>query len=73
MCRGTGRNSDLPSSFTRPRVGLYGTAFAAFPDGHNTVYDFRLQLWTRSGELFDDSGDMLLDTREARDALDFCR
>src|ERR1700685_2623835 len=29
------------------RPGLYGTVFAAFPDGHNSVYDFLLQLWTR--------------------------
>jgi multiple sugar transport system substrate-binding protein len=59
--------------FTRPQDGLYGTAFAAFPDGHNTVYDFCLQLWTRGGELFDDSGRMLLDTPQALDALECYR
>lgn len=32
---------------TDPNKSVYGTAFAAFPDGHNTVYDFCLQLWTR--------------------------
>ena len=59
--------------FTRPRRSLYGTAFAAFPDGHNTVYDFCIQLWTRGGELFDPSGQMLLETPQARRALDFYR
>jgi multiple sugar transport system substrate-binding protein len=59
--------------FTRPEKSLYGTAFAAFPDGHNTVYDFCLQLWTRGGELFSDSGRMLLETPKACEALDYYR
>ena len=59
--------------FQRPENGLYGTAFAAFPDGHNTVYDFLLQLWTRGGELFDRSGRIQLDTPQAIHALAFYR
>lgn len=59
--------------FTRPRNSLYGTAFAAFPDGHNTVYDFCLQLWTRGGELFESPGRMILESPEACQALDFYR
>jgi multiple sugar transport system substrate-binding protein len=59
--------------FTRPKESLFGTVFAAFPDGHNTVYDFCLQLWTRGGQLFDHSGQMRLDTPQARAALDFYR
>jgi multiple sugar transport system substrate-binding protein len=59
--------------FTRPEKSLYGTAFAAFPDGHNTVYDFCLQLWTRGGEVFDDSRRLRLDTPQAREALDYYR
>ena len=59
--------------FSRPEQSLFGTAFAAFPDGHNTVYDFCLQLWTRGGELFEKSGRMLLNTPQAREALDFYR
>lgn len=59
--------------FTRPGEGLYGTIFAAYPDGHNTVYDFCLQLWTREGELFDADGKMKLDTPQAIDALEFYR
>ncbi|MER3486474.1 MAG: ABC transporter substrate-binding protein, partial [Chloroflexota bacterium] len=59
--------------FTRPERGVYGTIFAAFPDGHNTVYDFCLQLWTRGGELTDAAGTPTLDTPQARAALDFYR
>ena len=56
----------------RLEQGLYGTVFAAYPDGHNTVYDVCLQLWTRGGELFD--GDrMRLDTPEMVRALRFYR
>ena len=49
-----GKNSNRPpaSSPTSP-AGRYGTVFAAFPDGHNTLYDFALQLWSRGGELTD--------------------
>lgn len=59
--------------FTRPEQGLYGTVFAAFPDGHNTVYDFCLQLWTRGGELFDSANRLHLNTPEAAEALSFYR
>ncbi|MGH2613919.1 MAG: extracellular solute-binding protein [Thermomicrobiales bacterium] len=64
---------DVARFFTRPDDGLSGTVFAAFPDGHNTVYDFCLQLWSRGGELTDASGRPALDTREAIAALDFYR
>jgi multiple sugar transport system substrate-binding protein len=59
--------------FHQPGRGLYGTAFAAFPDGHNSVYDFLLQLWTRGGELFDSAGNVFFETPEAVEALDFYR
>lgn len=59
--------------FHRPQEGLYGTVFAAYPDGHNTVYDFCLQLWTRGGELFDAAGHLQLDTPQAVAALEFYR
>ncbi|HEX4021688.1 MAG TPA: extracellular solute-binding protein [Acidobacteriaceae bacterium] len=59
--------------FHRPQEKLYGTAFAAFPDGHNTVYDFLLQLWTRGGDLFDQSGKICFNTPEAIEALTFYR
>lgn len=59
--------------FQRPRQRLYGTAFAAFPDGHNTIYDFLLQLWTGGGELFGQTGEIHFDTPEALEALRFYR
>lgn len=59
--------------FHRPEQGLSGTVFAAYPDGHNTVYDFCLQLWTRGGELFDGAGQLQLDTPQAVAALEFYR
>lgn len=60
--------TDIARFFTRPEQGLYGTVFAAFPDGHNTLYDFALQLWSRGGELH-----APLDAPEAIAALDFYR
>ena len=57
--------------FQRPREGLYGTVFAAYPDGHNTVYDFCLQLWSRGGDLFDMDGQFRVDTPVAREGLEF--
>src|SRR4029079_2969632 len=36
---------------TDPSRTLWGSVFAAYPDGHNTVYDFCLQLWSRGGQL----------------------
>lgn len=52
---------------------LWGTAFAAYPDGHNTVYDFCLQLWTRGGTLTDAEGNFTLNTRAAADGLNYYR
>jgi len=59
--------------FTNPAAGIYGTVFAAFPDGHNTLYDFALQLWSRGGELLDSSGLPHLTSPHAIAALDFYR
>jgi multiple sugar transport system substrate-binding protein len=58
---------------TRPAENRYGVVFAAYPDGHNTVYDFCLQLWSRGGELFDSSGRPQFQTDAARQALRFYR
>jgi multiple sugar transport system substrate-binding protein len=65
--------TDIAHFFTRPAENLYGTLFAAFPDGHNTLYDFALQLWSRGGEFEDENGNAILDTPEAEAALDFYR
>jgi multiple sugar transport system substrate-binding protein len=59
--------------FTDPSKGRYGTVFAAFPDGHNTLYDFALQLWSRGGELIDSTGRPYLTTPIALSALEFYR
>jgi multiple sugar transport system substrate-binding protein len=56
-----------------PEEQLYGTVFAAYPDGHNSVYDFLLQLWTRNGDLFSPSGEIRFHTSEAVAALSFYR
>lgn len=65
--------TDIAHFFTRPEQKQYGTIFAAYPDGHNTLYDFALQLWSRSGELHDAENRPLLDSPEAVRALDFYR
>lgn len=65
--------ADISHFFTRPAKNLHGTVFAAFPDGHNTLYDFALQLWSRGGEFEDTDGNAVLDTPEAATALDFYR
>lgn len=59
--------------FTRPEKNLWGTVFAAYPDGHNTVYDICLQLWSRGGQLFDGDGKMRLDTPQMVESLTFYR
>lgn len=57
----------------RPDDGLFGTVFAAFPDGHNSVYDFLLQLWSRGGELVSPSGELRFETSAAVEGLSFYR
>jgi multiple sugar transport system substrate-binding protein len=59
--------------FQRPEEGIYGTVLAAYPDGHNTVYDFLLQLWTRGGELFGISRTVRFETDQIIEALQFYR
>lgn len=39
--------------FTRPEQGLWGCCQGAYTDGHNNVYDFLIQLWSRGGTLLD--------------------
>lgn len=59
--------------FNRPEQHLYGTVFACYPDGHNTVFDFCLQLWSRGGTLVDEHGNVNVNTPEAVEGLDFYR
>jgi multiple sugar transport system substrate-binding protein len=59
--------------FHRPEAGLWGSAFAGYPDCHNTVYDFVLQLWTRNGSLLNEAGKLQFYTAQANAALDYYR
>ncbi len=59
--------------FNRPEDNLYGTTFAAYPDGHNTVFDFCLQLWTRGGDLFDNHKNIKLNSDVAVEGMTFYR
>jgi multiple sugar transport system substrate-binding protein len=54
--------------FDRPEEGLHGTLFALYPDGHNNVFDFALQVLSRGGSL-EKGGRIVLDSPEARVAL----
>jgi multiple sugar transport system substrate-binding protein len=44
---------DVARHFTRPAEALYGCVLGAKPDGHNNVYDFLIQLWSRGGRVLD--------------------
>ena len=59
--------------FTRPSQSLYGTLFAAYPDGHNTLYDLVLQVWSRGGELYGANGLPTLNHPTVVEALDYYR
>jgi multiple sugar transport system substrate-binding protein len=65
--------ADAARFFTRPGEGRYGTLFAAYPDGHNTLYDFALQLWSRGGAMVNGAGQACVESGEALKALDFYR
>jgi len=53
--------------------GRYGTVLALFPDGHNSFYDFCIQIWSRGGEVFDGAGRPDFTSPAAHAALDFLR
>jgi multiple sugar transport system substrate-binding protein len=52
---------------------MYGTLFALYPDGHNNIFDFALQLWSRGGQLTDDADRIVLNSPEALEAMAFYR
>lgn len=64
---------DVAAFFTRPADNLYGTVFAGYPDGHNAVFDFCIQLWSRGGDLEQGETSVKLDQPLAVEALDFYR
>lgn len=63
----------LARKLHKPEDRCYGAIFALYPEGHNTVYDFSLQLWTRGGELTDAHGRFTLASPQAMAALTFLR
>lgn len=63
----------LAQENTDTSTGQYGTILAAFADGHNTVYDFCIHLWTRGGELLTDHQLPNLNCDEAVRGLEFYR
>ncbi len=65
--------SEVAAFFTRPETDMYGCMVAAAPDGHNTLYDLTLQLWSRSGELADPDGRPTLDSPEMVASIEFYR
>ncbi len=59
----------LASFFNEPSSNLYGTVFALYPDGHNNVFDFALQVWSYDGSLTDPLGNITLNTPQAAQAM----
>jgi len=62
---------EVAEFFTRPEEDFWGTVVAAKPDGHNDVYDFCIQLWSRGGRLLDDDGVPAFDSDAGLAALEF--
>ncbi|MFL1011644.1 extracellular solute-binding protein [Flavisericum labens] len=65
--------TQIAEFFNRPDENLYGCVFANYPDAHNMVFDFSLQLWTRGGSLLDSNKNININTPEAIKALEFYR
>ena len=65
--------TQIAEFFNRPEHDLYGCVFANYPDGHNMVFDFCLQLWTRGGSLLDENNKININQLTAVKALDFYR
>ena len=65
--------TQIGTFFNRPESNLYGCVFANYPDGHNMVFDFCLQLWTRSGSLLDNNNQININHNQAVEALDYYR
>ena len=64
---------EITTFFNRPEENLYGCIFANYPDGHNMVFDFCLQLWTRGGSLINNKNQISINSKAAIEALDFYR
>ena len=64
---------DIARYFHRPERGYCGTGLASRTDGHNSVYDFLLQLWTRGGDLTLKDGRLHLSPEAAHKGLEYLR
>lgn len=64
---------EVATFFTRPEAGLWGCCEGAYTDGHNNVYDFLIQLWSRGGVLFDANWEPRIHEQEGIEALRFYR
>lgn len=64
---------EIATFFNRPEENLYGCIFANYSDGHNMVFDFCLQLWTRGGSLINNKNQISINSKAAIEALDFYR
>jgi multiple sugar transport system substrate-binding protein len=64
---------NIAQFFNRPAQNLYGSIFACYPDGHNAVFDYCLQLWTRGGNLVGANGSINIDTTTSLESLNFYR
>lgn len=65
--------TQIAEFFNRPEENLNGCVFANYPDGHNMVFDFCLQLWTRGGSLLNAEKQIDIDQPAAIEALDYYR
>jgi multiple sugar transport system substrate-binding protein len=65
--------TQIAEFFNRPEENLYGCVFANYPDGHNMVFDFCLQLWTRGGSLVNAQNKIDINQPAAVEALDYYR
>ncbi|MGO4771190.1 sugar ABC transporter substrate-binding protein [Flavobacterium sp. W22_SRS_FK3] len=65
--------TQIAEFFNRPEENFYGCVFANYPDGHNMVFDFCLQLWTRGGSLLNTQNQIDINHNAAIEALDFYR
>lgn len=62
---------EVAQFFTRRDQGLWGCCQAAYTDGHNNVYDFLIQLWSRGGSLLDSGLNPRFYEKPGQDALQF--
>jgi len=62
---------DVARFFTRPDDELHGALIAGFPDGHNNVFDFLIQLWSRGGQLVSDKWEPAFHGAEGEEALQY--